>query len=264
MTSPELSLAAEITRCPILAATLEGAATPCRRVVSCLGDEPGPRYLPEAWNGHLAAARILFISSNPGAGDPTDPVLPELWVTSDSPDEEVFRSTDGAFDDGAAPGIVDGTRLVDRKGVRHGRPVRYWIWAKRMAAELLDRPVEPGIDYALTEVVHCGSKREKGVKQALATCSSLYLARIVALSPAVVLVAVGDKARNALKQQLEVPFEGREWGPGELMGSRRWVLTLPHPNSRGNRWGLEHYIQTDTLYELREALKFTSSSERIT
>jgi hypothetical protein len=51
----------------------------------------------------------------------------------------------------------------------------------------------PGQDYALTEVVHCGSGVERGVDEALETCSSRYLKRVISLSPAKLLVLVGTK-----------------------------------------------------------------------
>ena len=41
-----------------------------------------------------------------------------------------------------------------------------------------------GLDYALTEVVRCKSRQERGVPEALGTCSSRYLARTLELSAA--------------------------------------------------------------------------------
>lgn len=254
MASETRRLASDIIRCPVLSATLAGEGTACRSVVNWLGGKPGPRYLPEAWNGHLAQAPILFISSNPGAGPRDDPLRPLVWMTSESSDEDVFQSTDAAFDKGQRPGIIDGTRLVDKQGQRHGRPVRYWIWAKRMARELLGAEPLPGRDYALTEVVHCGSQHQVGVAEASATCSRLYLERVVTLSPAKLLVIAGVTARAVFEQQFGVSMDRNAWGPGELMGHRRWVVALRHPNSRGNRWGLEHYIERATLAEMRSSI----------
>jgi hypothetical protein len=62
-----------------------------------------------------------------------------------------------------------------------------------MATDLLGRAPVPGQDYALTEVVHCGSGVERGVDEALETCSSRYLKRVISLSPAKLLVLVGTK-----------------------------------------------------------------------
>jgi hypothetical protein len=37
---------------------------------------------------------------------------------------------------------------------------------RQRAIELLQRDVRPGVDYALTEIVHCKSKSENGVAEA--------------------------------------------------------------------------------------------------
>lgn len=254
MTDSPRSLSATIARCPVLASTLGGEATPCRSVVSWLGPQLGLRYLPEAWYGHLAEAPLLFVSSNPGAGARTDPVLPGLWVTSESSDEEVFLASDSAFEPGQSPGIVDGTHMVDRHGKRHGRSVRYWTWARRMAREFLDAEPVPGRDYAMTEMVHCGSQHEYVVAKALATCSHAYLRPILALSPATVVVLVGDKARSAFTSEMGLSVHDRVSGPEPLADRIRWVIALPHPNSRGKRWGLEHYLDAAAILGIRGAL----------
>ena len=253
MASETRRLASDIIRCTVLSATLSGEATACRSVVSWLGDKPGPRYLPEAWNGHLAEAPILFISSNPAAGPEGQMVVAGSGITSESSDEEVFQSTDCAFDKDQIPGIIDGIRMVGSRENLAPRPTHYWIWARRMARDLLGRAPAPGQDYALTEVVHCGSGDERGVDEALETCSGRYLKRVILLSPAKLLVLVGDKAVFAFQNQLAIRLTGRLWGPDEFLGKRRWVLSLPHPGSH-KRWGLANYIQADTLEALRRDL----------
>jgi uracil-DNA glycosylase len=136
------------------------------------------------------------------------------------------------------------------------RPTHYWIWARRMARDLLGRTPVPGRDYALTEVVHCGSGDERGVGEALDTCSGRYLKRVISLSPAKLLVLVGDKALFASEQHLAVRLMRRIWGPNDLLGQRRWVLSLPHPGSH-KPWGLENYVRADTLAQFQEDLRGT-------
>lgn len=254
MSTDPRGLADEITRCPIVAAALRGEETPCHEVISWLGFRTGPRYMPEAWTGHLTAAPILFISSNPGAGDFQEPVQPDEALTSESSQEDIFRSMDSAFDDGQVPGIIDGTRIVNSRGRPYEGHVRYWIWNKRIARELLGRDPVPGKDYALTEVVHCGSKGEFGVWKALETCSGLYLKHVLELSPAKVLIVAGDKALWAFDHELGVTVQGHVWGPGKLLGQTRWVLAVPHPNRRGPLWGLDPYIEEEIRVQIRGLL----------
>ena len=61
-----------------------------------------------------------------------------------------------------------------------------FIWARGKA--------RPGEDFALSEVVHCKSKKEEGVASALSTCSGRYLNELLSCSGALVIVLVGKKA----------------------------------------------------------------------
>jgi hypothetical protein len=82
------------------------------------------------------------------------------------------------LDPGPWPGITEGIYNRDRTGRRVGGWVRFWAWTRRIVGELLDREATPGWDYALTEVVHCGSQQERGVSSALQSCASRYLRRV--------------------------------------------------------------------------------------
>ena len=63
-------------------------------------------------------------------------------------------------------------------------PTRYWRGK-----------IEPGVDFALTEVVHCKSLMGSGVLEAREFCSKRYLERVLSVSAAKVLVVCGEKAR---------------------------------------------------------------------
>jgi len=246
-------LAVQILHCPILAQCLEegGAQLPCAEVATGPGSPHHAHWVPEPWVGHLAEAPLLFVSSNPGGGsDPsTDPDDP----SSSSPDEVLLDSEDGAFDAGQLPGIADGQYLVDVHGTR-GKSVHYWEWAKRCATEVLPRVPVPGHDYALTEVVHCGSPSEDGVWKALQTCTSRYLQPVLANSPARVVVVVGAIARFAFAEYLQVEALDHLLGPLELAGRERLVAVVPHPNSRGGNVPLSRHLTPEQLARVRQAL----------
>ena len=61
--------------------------------------------------------------------------------------------------------------MSDKFGNRGAKPIRYWLWARARARELLLREALPGVDYAMTEVLDCGTQHEVGVTDALATCT---------------------------------------------------------------------------------------------
>jgi hypothetical protein len=75
-------------------------------------------------------------------------------------------------------GITNGTHLRAADGTP-GKYVAFWGSCKSRASELLGREAQPGIDHALTEVVHCGSQHEIGVVAAASECVPRYLDRVM-------------------------------------------------------------------------------------
>jgi len=194
------ALARDITRCTELEAVLDGRASTCREVAGWQGLTRAARwYVPEPWAGHIGAAAILFVSSNPSAGPREEQFDPARHMSRRDRDEDLFTAADGAFDDPRFPGIASGIYNRDRRGRQVGAAVPFWRWTCGIARELLGREPAPGNDYALTEVVHCGSQRETGVAAALGTCASRYLRRVLAVSPAGVVVVVGATARGVFE-----------------------------------------------------------------
>jgi len=197
-----------------------------------------PRYVPEPWAGHLGSAPILFVSSNPSAGGQREPFDPNRQWGSDRSDEELFMGAEGAFDPGPWPGITDGIYNRDQTGRPVGDRVKFWAWTRRIAGELLEREPVPGWDYALTEVVHCGSRQEHGVSAAVQACASRYLRRVLHASAASVIVLTGKTALGAFQAEMGVHLNDRLWGPGDLAGMTRCVIRLPHPGAHGPKKGL--------------------------
>lgn len=228
-------LALEIARCPIINAALAGAPEghACSRVVRWNTATTGPRYTPEPWDGHLDRARILFISSNPSADLEGTPVASGR-ISAESSEDEIFSSFDDAFDEGRAPGIRGGTRLVGPDGSDRGS-VRYWVWARARAKEMLCRTPVPGDDYALTEAVHCGTQHEIGVAEAMVTCAPRYLTRMIEISAAKMVIFVGAKAKDAAKAHLGLELGSGSIGPVDILGKQRIALHVLHPNAFGKK-----------------------------
>lgn len=67
------------------------------------------------------------------------------------------------------------TLLKDGRYDPAPRAGKYWAEIHRRATELLGPDPQPGIDYALTEVVHCKSSGNQGVTEARMECASRYL-----------------------------------------------------------------------------------------
>lgn len=148
--------------------------------------------------------------------------------------------------------------ILGQDGRRIGGWVRFWAWNRRIARELLEREPAPGRDYALTEVVHCGSRNEHGVGAALKECTNRYLQRAVEVSAAKVIVLTGSTALHAFQDKIDIHLDdGLLWGPGDLAGRRRCVIWLPHPNARGPRKGLVDNLGPERADVARSLLQST-------
>jgi len=189
------------------------------------------------------------------------PVPGDLTASSD--DAAIAHSFTDAFDDGQWIGIHDGTHLRAADGAV-GDYVAYWGSCKARASELLGRPTRPGIDYALTEVVHCGSRHETGVRAAAAECVTRYLERVLGLSPAAVVVVVGSVARDICRAMVPgLAVSSHLAGPLRWAGRDRRILFLPHPNARGVPKGVAAFLGADAttiLAPIHEALAKLSTS----
>lgn len=248
----------EIARCPEAETCLETAGTrPCSTVVRRQGTDLRRFQVPEPWSGHLETAPILFVSSNPSLeGEGREGVdgidqghgYPR-WRWSDDDIVEFFEMR---FGGGQREWIRDGVRNVHADGTT-GRAIAFWAGVRQRAWELLQRVPRPGTDYALTEVVHCKSRQEQGVRQAVETCAARYLHPTLAASGARVIVVLGAIAREAVASELGISASGVQ-GPVAVGAHKRLITFLPHPNAHQARSFADCISATD-LSVLRAALQ---------
>jgi len=168
--------------------------------------------LPEPWTGDIVNAPILVMSSNPGyAGF-------ELYPNFNWPDSMMADFFMNRFKDrGSKYSWVYKNKVLNNDGTR-GISVRYWTSIQKRVEELILRPAKPGIDYCITEIVHCKSPKQIGVDSALHTCSNLFLNSKLRISQAKLIIGVGSFIRDFFK------------GEKDVNGIP--IVYLPHPNSR--------------------------------
>ena len=228
------SLLLAITRCPNLGEARSDRSHACARIVRSQGT--AVHQVPEPWSGRLDTAPILFVGSNPSV-DENDRFPTSSWSHRDTVSYFSRR-----FDEHA--GWVSAQEY---------NKVRYWTMVRTHAKALLGRDAVPGVDFAMTEVVHCKSKSEAGVKQALQVCARQWLDSVMRESAAKVVVLLGRHAAEACAEP---------WGIGadrgvrlgvSLAGRSRSVVVLPHPNAREPRKLAEH-VDPEGLRGLRACL----------
>lgn len=213
----------EIARCENVArCRFSETAHPCSRIVATQSGDLATMHVPEPWCGRIESAPILFVSSNPGIADE------EEFPTRTWADDDIVDYFAQRFGGGRQPWIVDGRRRLNRDG-SHSKALPYWSNMRERAREILARDPVPGDDYAITEIVHCKSRQEAGVREALDECAGRYLHRVLEVSAARVLVAIGDKAWNLLTTLLSIRGQGPLIGPVVVGGTGRLLVALGHP-----------------------------------
>jgi hypothetical protein len=241
---PANRLLCEIARCPVIADWYAYPdrrwSSPCHRIIDYQAQnfgaaERGAYQSPEPWRGDLAGAPLLFVSSNPSIGDDGPDEYPRWgW-----PDAAIVRYFNLSFDELIINGAY--TRPIPRLG--RSVYVPFWGGVRDRARELMGPAVRPGRDYAFTEAVHCKSRQEIGVREALTPCARRYLRRVIAVAGARVVVALGGVARAAVASELRelgiAPGAQPNWGivlelPA-IGGRDRLVTFLPHPNAHQRR-----------------------------
>ncbi|MBP8850753.1 MAG: hypothetical protein KBG80_09365 [Breznakibacter sp.] len=221
----------------------------CRNVIK-VQNNTTPFQVPEPWNGNLQTAKILFISSNPSI-DSKEEYPNALWKKEIMEDFFINRFSKERI-------WVKNELMPLKIGGEYGGWVRFWAAVRGIAKSLLNKQPIAGQDYAITEIVHCKSTNEIGVKEAQKECVEKYLSKILECSNAKVIVCLGDKVSSVICQYyLGTEMSARSKPYANGVDSRVFIF-LPHPNARKRR-KLDYIFETpeakDKLNEIKDSLK---------
>jgi len=212
----EIALCKNFTKC-----NNKSVDHPCSKIVNCQNSFSEKTQLPEPWNGDITRAKVLFLSSNPSI-DPNE-YYPNLkWNKRKI--GNFFNNRFSAFSEDRRPMLKGG-------GFRKNR-VPFWGWARNCTKELLGtEKIVDGLDYAITEIVHCKSKGEFGVKQAMKKCVPRYLNKILQVTNAKIIVGVGLRVQKVFEKKFRL--ENGRIHNIPINGSHKYIVFLDHPNSSG-------------------------------
>ena len=235
-------LASAITRCPEIPRARMSGGHPCAKIVGLQREDAFQS--PEPWRGHIETAPILFVSSNPSIGGEF------TFPPSDWSDERVASYYLGCFD-----------HHVKGQYQFHGRnytKVQFWREVRARASELLGRRAVQGEDFAITEVVHCKSTREQGVKEARELCVQRWMEPVIERCAAKVIVVLGQPAKRVCSACWNLDGTRRVHFDVSTPGKDRTVVFLPHPNAREKRKLLHHTTDQErlrlrSLFQLKQA-----------
>ncbi len=256
-TASAVELFFRIAHCPVIDRYFESpqSVTDCSDIIAVQDQHTiRTRQVPEPWRGDIENAPILFVSSNPSIGD-------DEHALGSSPNEIVWDSHVNLFF--GERWTRNGIYPVLPGGKRRNSWVRYWAFVRSHATRLLGRAALPGVDYAVTEVVHCKSKDQIGVAAATLQCVGRYLEDVLALSGSRVICVLGDAARLAFATRFGLPAKMGLTGPVILAQRERLLIFLPHPNARTKR-SLEAFLSAQQIVRCRAWLENVSSAPLVT
>ena len=260
-------LALAIGSCENYVDAVQGLQNSCSQIVDWQRDQHGVNLLnnsellsighrPEPWAGDLENSKIMFLSSNPSF-DPFENYPTFEWPDEKATDFYVRRFTQ---DDSRGYGATDGPDIgdFDRTILLDGsrtKQVKTWKVLRSRAAILLGKPIEKTLassDYVMTEVVHCKSRNEIGVADALPVCVSKWFKPILSLSGAKLIVVSGSHAGAAVKKAIVEISNGElslrdDWGSwgGGYPATGVWPKSNEELASwvSDDKWTLENQMQ---------------------
>lgn len=222
---------------------------PCKEIIHVQDQDFEEFQGPEPWNGHIDTAPLLFIGPNPSISQ-TERYPDRNWGKND---------IKGFFEDRFDGNWSWKFKCLQKDGSYPSQPVRFWVSVRARTAELFGKDKDqiiPGLDFALTEVVHCKSRNSIGVKAALEFCSNKFLYEVLSQSVARVVLLMGDEAAKGFRKVFHKELLGHEVkrmiGPIDIFGRKRYIVFLPHPNQKGKLKTLEKNLSPKLFKELKD------------
>ena len=183
-------------------------SNPCCDIIESQDKILNNFQIPEPWAGYIDKAPLLFLGSNPSIDEQNNekyPIYGNIDNSLQFEKEDTSKVKLLNFYNKRLNDLNEETNQEKKKKKENQEKEKkkalapYWNEAKKVAQYLYnDSKIVHGCYYALSEVVHCKSKKQIGVEKALNKCSENYLTGILQKSPAKVVVVFGDHAKNTL------------------------------------------------------------------
>ena len=234
----------DICKCPNVTFAMQDKNHPCHSVVS-VQNNSNKFQVPEPWTGNLGHSKLLIIASNPSIDES------EAYPTDEWEDAWIIDFFNNRFDEDYG-WTQKGLHVLQKDRINFAkRVVRYWAEVRKQSDRIYGHETKPGIDYTLTEIVHCKSRSRIGVRDAASKCAEQWLERIIRSSPAKVLLVLGEDAGEMLGEFLGLDESYISHRYLDYAGAHRWILFVPAPGSSKPR-KIDGILSEDELLELRE------------
>lgn len=198
--------------------------------------------VPEPWSGDIEKAEILFVGINPGFN--SDELYPKLnnsyWIDLNTPGlfdlSKVEDFFENRFDNNRIDPYVKITNprgklsfSVRMNNGKYENARGYWNYIQSISDCLLKRPTTPGIDYALTELVHCKSANIRGIKTGCyIKCANSFFNDILSVATNLkYLIVIGLKIKDHVATLLNHCDPNHPTNPGiyDINGNYKCYVT---------------------------------------
>lgn len=172
--------------------------------------------IPEPWNGDIENAPILFVGLNPGFLDV------ELYPKLGNP---YWLQANGGFDEAKVEDFFEHrfnsrhqyvqypnkTKIISGgyKVLRH----TFWGYVKSIADKIMNGQSTPGVDFAITEIVHCKSRDIRCIDSKCYDKCFKHFNNIMSIAQNLqFMVVVGSATKNRMSKYFGIsPVETYKW-----------------------------------------------------
>lgn len=196
--------------------------------------------IPEPWNGDIENAPILFVELNPGFLDV------ELYPKLGNP---YWLQANGGFDEAKVEDFFEHrfnscyeyvqypnkTKIISgqHKLLRH----TFWGYVKSIADKILNRDSNPGVDFAITEIVHCKSRNTSCIhSKCYDVCFDQHFNNILSLAQHLqFMVVLGSATRKRISKHFGISsVRKNEWYYNVSLNNKTInIIFIDHNAARG-------------------------------
>ena len=191
----------DIVRCK----ELDNPESVCKEIIE-LQKNKEEWQVPEPWSGDIVKSPVLFIGKNPSINLREEYPLMNNDKWAEPLIEDFFMNR---FGNGKKEWVKDGKRVLlkskEKCKVEYSF-VKNWSktieWFSQLTGKKINE-VKPGLDYSITDIVHCKSERGKAAKNnIIKKCAKTHLIDILDLANAKLIIVLGNDAKLGIGNTL--------------------------------------------------------------
>ena len=196
--------------------------------------------IPEPWNGDIENAPILFVGLNPGFLDVE--LYPKLG-------NQYWTQANGVFDQAKVEDFFEHRFNSSHKYVQYPNKTKialggykglkgrtFWAYVKSIADKIMNGQSTPGVDFAITEIVHCKSKDISCIhSKCYDICFNKHFDNILSIAQNLqYIVVLGRPTRYRISKYFGISSASKnQWYNATLNNKTIKIIFVDHNAARG-------------------------------